>query len=104
MEALRSENNLLKSRVRLLQLQNDELLRLHNDSGQKKREVSTLVEQRLILEDFEGEGRVSVGEFLYFDLRHFLCLDVSVVSGLGLCPCMHFSRELCIMCASSLCN
>jgi hypothetical protein len=51
-----AENALLKSRLKLLQSQNDELLKA-------KEPVEVLrSEQRLILEDFEGEGRPSVGE------------------------------------------
>ncbi|KAL9178630.1 hypothetical protein ACHAXT_001968 [Thalassiosira profunda] len=50
---LRRENELLQERLTLLQTQNDQLLRQQKESPEADR-VS--YEQRLILEDFEGEG------------------------------------------------
>eukprot|EP00804_Cyclotella_cryptica_P000842 CCRYP_001078-RE/>CCRYP_001078-RE protein AED:0.32 eAED:0.32 QI:138/1/1/1/1/1/3/365/445 len=57
---LTSENALLKARLKLLQSQNDELLRQQRKESlqqQQKHTERTVREQRLILEDFEGEGR-----------------------------------------------
>ncbi|KAL7521289.1 hypothetical protein ACHAWX_005959, partial [Stephanocyclus meneghinianus] len=57
---LTSENTLLKSRLKLLQSQNDELLKQQRKAllqQQQKHVEKPVREQRLILEDFEGEGR-----------------------------------------------
>lgn len=51
---LKAENRLLQERLKLLQAQNDELLKLQQ--GGDESEVSRTPTQRLILEDFEGEG------------------------------------------------
>lgn len=62
---LTSENTLLKSRLKLLQSQNDELLKQQRKAllqQQQKHVEKTVREQRLILEDFEGEGRPAFGE------------------------------------------
>lgn len=64
---LRKENKLLQERLRLLQVQNDQLLQQQGQTtkqqqsakGGEKREAKSKkvpYEQRLILEDFEGEG------------------------------------------------
>ena len=57
---LRRENELLQERLTLLQTQNDQLLRQQKESSEADR-VS--YEQRLILEDFEGEGIPFEAEF-----------------------------------------
>jgi cation transporter-like permease len=51
---LKAENRLLQERLKLLQAQNDELLKLTTTTGDEN-EVP-MPQQRLILEDFEGEG------------------------------------------------
>ena len=59
---LKAENRLLQERLRLLQIQNDELLQQQQQqqqqsssiSGSGKEEKMMMYEQRLILEDFEG--------------------------------------------------
>jgi cation transporter-like permease len=48
---LKAENRLLNERIKLLQSQNDELLKKQLQRGEKNK---PLYEQRLILEDFEG--------------------------------------------------
>jgi hypothetical protein len=72
-ESLTSENALLKSRLKLLQSQNDELLKQQREreeqlDRQLRQSQQWVREQRLILEDFEGEGRPSFGEFVIFCL------------------------------------
>jgi hypothetical protein len=62
---LTSENALLKSRLKLLRSQNDELLKQQRKVSlqqQQKHVEKPVREQRLILEDFEGEGRPAFGE------------------------------------------
>lgn len=61
-QSLQSENALLKSRLKLLQSQNEDLIQ-QQQHQQHAGERVMAVEQRLILEDFEGEGRPSIGEF-----------------------------------------
>jgi len=63
---LRRENELLHERLKLLQIQNDRLLKRQRETDDtesppeeiEKRTVT--IERRLILEDFEGEGMLSV--------------------------------------------
>eukprot|EP00956_Cyclotella_meneghiniana_P000920 scaffold1084_cov29-Cyclotella_meneghiniana.AAC.1 len=64
-QSLTAENALLKSRLKLLQSQNDELSKTlrqqqqqhhHHNNVDKSTTTTTVVEQRLILEDFEGEN------------------------------------------------
>ncbi len=50
---LRAENRLLQERLKLLQVQNDELLKQQQQQQQQQGENKP-IEQRLILEDFEG--------------------------------------------------
>jgi len=54
---LQKENKLLQERLKLLQTQNDQLIKLQQQQIDK---VSTIdnanIEQRIIIEDFEGEG------------------------------------------------
>ena len=67
-QSLQAENSLLKSRLKLLQSQNDELLQRQRVLDQQQQinpmGERNVVEQRLILEDFEGEGSSYVGMFL----------------------------------------
>lgn len=51
---LKAENRLLQERLKLLQTQNDELLKQQQQQQQMKGETKPTIEQRLILEDFEG--------------------------------------------------
>ncbi|KAL7553855.1 hypothetical protein ACHAWF_017417 [Thalassiosira exigua] len=53
--SLRSENKLLRERLKLLQDRNDELLADQRKAAEEKRK-NVPYEQRLIIEDFEGEG------------------------------------------------
>ncbi|KAL7448327.1 hypothetical protein ACHAWC_000534, partial [Mediolabrus comicus] len=55
---LKAENRLLHERLKLLQAQNDELLKLTTTAGGRSGENKDVPppQQRLILEDFEGEG------------------------------------------------
>lgn len=71
LQKLLRENTLLQSRLKLLQKQNDELIQLQRKSqqlqsssqGEKDEFVGRKMrEQRLILEDFEGEGIPMLGE------------------------------------------
>jgi predicted trehalose synthase len=66
-QSLQSENALLKSRLKLLQSQNADLVQQQQHQQHHAGERVMAVEQRLILEDFEGEGRPSIGE-LFFHL------------------------------------
>jgi cation transporter-like permease len=53
---LKAENRLLHERLKLLQAQNDELLKLTGSGENKDVPLPPPPQQRLILEDFEGEG------------------------------------------------
>lgn len=64
MQRLQKENKLLQQRLKLLQEQNDQLLKQTSKSKQKSNrdgdgEGSRIIEQRVILEDFEGESKKS---------------------------------------------
>jgi len=51
---LQKENKLLQERLKLLQTQNDQLIKQQHE--QKDTVDNTNIEQRIIIEDFEGEG------------------------------------------------
>eukprot|EP00581_Thalassiosira_minuscula_P012863 CAMPEP_0183718176 /NCGR_PEP_ID=MMETSP0737-20130205/11507_1 /TAXON_ID=385413 /ORGANISM="Thalassiosira miniscula, Strain CCMP1093" /LENGTH=369 /DNA_ID=CAMNT_0025947691 /DNA_START=203 /DNA_END=1313 /DNA_ORIENTATION=+ len=56
---LKKENQLLQERLKLLQIQNDQLLQqlpTEEEQTQTQKQQQRLVEQRIILEDFEREG------------------------------------------------
>ena len=56
MLTLQKENKLLQERLKLLQTQNDQLIKQQQQQIDKVSTMDTNIEQRIILEDFEGEG------------------------------------------------